>query len=42
MNERASLIHGELNITSDLVDGKAVRMRLPCPPDSVLEQEIET
>jgi signal transduction histidine kinase len=37
MYERARLFHGELNITSDLVDGTAVRLRLPYPPDSVLE-----
>ncbi len=41
MYERARLFHGELNITSDLVDGTAVRLRIPYPPDFILEKEIE-
>ena len=40
MYERARLFHGELNITSDLVDGTAVKLHLPYPPDPVPEQEM--
>jgi two-component system sensor histidine kinase DegS len=37
MYERARLFHGELNISSDPAKGTTVRLRLPCPPESVGE-----
>ena len=37
MYERARLFHGELNIYSDPAKGTTVRLRLPCPPESVGE-----
>ena len=37
MYERARLFHGELNISSDPEMGTIVRLRLPCPPESMLE-----
>jgi signal transduction histidine kinase len=39
MYERARLFHGELNISSDPAMGTTVRLRLPCPPESVGEAE---
>jgi two-component system sensor histidine kinase DegS len=37
MYERAALFHGELKITSNPVEGTTVRLRLPYPPDSLLD-----
>ncbi len=37
MYERARLFHGELDISSDPVSGTTLRLRLPCPPEPVLE-----
>ena len=39
MYERARLFHGELNISSDPATGTTVRLRLPCPPESIGEAE---
>jgi signal transduction histidine kinase len=37
MYERARLFHGELNISSDPAKGTTVRLRLPCPPETVVQ-----
>ncbi len=37
MYERARLFHGELDISSDAAKGTTVRLRLPCPPEYVVE-----
>ena len=37
MYERARLFHGELNISSDPAKGTSVRLRLPCPPETVVQ-----
>jgi signal transduction histidine kinase len=39
MYERARLFHGELHISSDPAMGTTVKLRLPCPPESVAEAE---
>ncbi len=42
MYERARLFHGELQISSDPAMGTTIRLRLPCPPESIEEPDNAT